>query len=63
MRIGEMLRFLRAFYPSWDDGYAEELRQRFDLDAEDARIKTLSQGVSVHAPDCWRQRKHTAPSC
>src|SRR5215470_2410270 len=43
LRIGEMLRYLRAFYPSWDDGFAEDLRQRFDLDAG-ARIKTLSQG-------------------
>ena len=43
LRIGEMLRYLRAFYPSWDDGFAEDLRQRFDLDAN-ARIKTLSQG-------------------
>src|SRR6516162_11178052 len=43
MRIGELLRYLRAFYPSWDDGFAEDLRQRFDLDAS-ARIKTLSQG-------------------
>ncbi len=43
MRIRELLRYLRAFYPSWDDGFAEELRQRFDLDPE-ARIRELSQG-------------------
>jgi ABC-2 type transport system ATP-binding protein len=42
-RVGEFLRYLRAFYPTWDDAYAEELRQQFDLDPL-ARIKTLSQG-------------------
>jgi ABC-2 type transport system ATP-binding protein len=43
MRIGELLRYLRAFYPTWDDAFAEELRRQFDLDRH-ARIKTLSQG-------------------
>jgi ABC-2 type transport system ATP-binding protein len=43
MRISEMLRYLRAFYPSWDDGFADDLRRQFDLDPR-ARIKTLSQG-------------------
>ena len=43
MRIDELLRYLRAFYPSWDDGFAEDLRRQFDLDPR-ARIKTLSQG-------------------
>ncbi len=48
MRIFEFLRYLRAFYPTWDDGFAEDLRQRFDLDP-DARIKTLSQGQRARA--------------
>jgi ABC-2 type transport system ATP-binding protein len=43
LRIDELLRYLRAFYPTWDDSFAEELRQQFDLDPS-ARIKTLSQG-------------------
>ena len=43
MRIGELLNYLRAFYPTWDDALAERLRKDFDLDAE-ARIKGLSQG-------------------
>jgi ABC-2 type transport system ATP-binding protein len=43
LRVGELLRYLRPFYPTWDDAYAEELRQQFDLDPF-ARIKTLSQG-------------------
>jgi ABC-2 type transport system ATP-binding protein len=43
MRIGELLRYLRAFYPTWDDALADELRRQFDLDPL-AKIKTLSQG-------------------
>ena len=29
MRIEELIRYTRAFYPGWDDAYAEELRQTF----------------------------------
>ncbi len=43
MRVGELLRYSRAFYPAWDDGYAEELRRTFALDGA-AKIKTLSKG-------------------
>jgi ABC-2 type transport system ATP-binding protein len=43
MRIEELIRYSRAFYPGWDDAYAEELRQTFALDPA-AKIKTLSKG-------------------
>ena len=43
MRVDELLRYSRAFYPAWDDAFAEELRQRFDLDAA-APVKHLSKG-------------------
>jgi ABC-2 type transport system ATP-binding protein len=43
MRVNELIRYNRAFYPDWDDQYAEELRQRFGLDAQ-AKIKNLSRG-------------------
>jgi ABC-2 type transport system ATP-binding protein len=43
MRVGELVRYSRAFYPAWDDAYAEELRQAFSLDAT-AKIKHLSKG-------------------
>jgi ABC-2 type transport system ATP-binding protein len=43
MRVGELIRYTRAFYPSWDDGYAEELRRSFELDPA-ARVKELSKG-------------------
>jgi ABC-2 type transport system ATP-binding protein len=43
MRVDELIRYSRAFYPAWDDAYAEELRQTFALDPA-ARIRTLSKG-------------------
>ena len=43
MRVDELIRYSRAFYPKWDDAYAEELRQTFALDPS-AGIKTLSKG-------------------
>ncbi len=43
MRIRELLRYIRAFYPKWDPDYAEELREVFRLDPG-AKIKHLSRG-------------------
>ncbi len=43
MRVDELLRYSRAFYPDWDDAYAEELRRAFGLDPS-AGIRTLSRG-------------------
>ena len=43
MRVDELIRYSRAIHSGWDDGYAEELRQTFTLDAT-ARIRTLSKG-------------------
>lgn len=48
MNIAQLLRYSRAFYPTWDDDYAEELRARFGL-APTARVKTLSQGQQAKA--------------
>ena len=48
MRVDELLRYSRAFYPEWDDDYAEELRDRFALDPA-ARVKTLSKGQKARA--------------
>ena len=41
MCIDELIRYSRAFYPAWDDAYAEELRRRFALDPA-AKIKNLA---------------------
>ncbi len=43
MSVRELIRFTRAYYPSWDDGYAESLRQSFEIDA-DQTIQKLSKG-------------------
>jgi len=43
IRVGELLRYTRAFYPGWNDAYAERLRAQFDLDPR-AKVKHLSRG-------------------
>ena len=48
MRVDELIRYSRAFYPAWDDVYAEELRQTFALEPA-AKIKTLSKGQKARA--------------
>src|SRR4030081_3390353 len=48
MRIDELIRYTRAFYPAWDDAYAEELRRAFALDPT-AKVKELSKGQKARA--------------
>src|SRR5207302_9940303 len=48
MRVDELLRYTQAFYPNWDEPYAEELRRSFELDPG-ARIKHLSKGQRARA--------------
>lgn len=48
MRVDELIRYSRAFYPAWDDAYAEELRRTFALDAA-AKVNTLSRGQKARA--------------
>jgi ABC-2 type transport system ATP-binding protein len=48
MRVDELIRYSRAFYPAWDDAYAEDLRRAFALDSA-ARIKDLSRGQRARA--------------
>ncbi len=48
MRVDELIRYTRAFYPAWDDGYAEELRLAFALDPT-AKIRDLSKGQKARA--------------
>ncbi len=48
MRVGELMRYTQAFFPNWDERYAEELREAFDLDAN-ARVKNLSRGQRARA--------------
>ena len=41
--VGEMIDFLRAIYPTWDDTYAAELCETFSL-SRNQRLKSLSKG-------------------
>jgi ABC-2 type transport system ATP-binding protein len=48
MRVDELIRYSRAFYPGWSDDYAEDLRRAFGLDPA-ARVKALSRGQKAQA--------------
>jgi ABC-2 type transport system ATP-binding protein len=48
MRVDELMRYTKAFYPGWSDEYAEELRRAFALDPA-AKVKTLSRGQRARA--------------
>ena len=59
MRVEELLRYTKAFYPKWDAAYAEQLRAQFGLNPTQ-RINTLSKGqlakagllaAQAHRPD------------
>jgi ABC-2 type transport system ATP-binding protein len=48
IRVGELLRYTQAFYPTWDAAFAEELRASFALDPN-AKVKHLSKGQRARA--------------
>jgi len=48
MRVSELLRYLKAFYPKWDITYAEKLREQFGLDPCQ-RLRSLSKGQRAKA--------------
>jgi len=43
MRVIELMRYTQAFYPKWDEQYAQQLREQFGL-PEKTRIRNLSRG-------------------
>jgi ABC-2 type transport system ATP-binding protein len=43
-KVGRAIRFVRGFYPGWDDNYCADLMKAFRLRASD-RIATLSSGA------------------
>lgn len=45
-RVGKAIRFVRGFYPDWDETYCVELMKAFRLDADD-KIATLSFGAKT----------------
>jgi ABC-2 type transport system ATP-binding protein len=46
MRVDELLRYTRGFYPKWDADYAAQLLRQFALDPA-ARVRSLSQGQTA----------------
>lgn len=48
MRVGELMRYTQAFFPNWDESYAAELRDAFELD-RNARVRNLSRGQRARA--------------
>ncbi len=48
MKIGELMSYTKAFFQSWDDAFAEELRNMFELSL-DQKVKTLSRGQRARA--------------
>lgn len=48
MSVEELMGYTQAFFPAWDEKYAEELRAAFDLDPKQ-RIKSLSRGQRARA--------------
>ncbi|HEY1789203.1 MAG TPA: ABC transporter ATP-binding protein [Verrucomicrobiae bacterium] len=45
-KVGRAIRFVRGFYPDWDDVYCGELMQAFHLE-NDQKIATLSFGAKT----------------
>src|SRR5688572_20908828 len=48
MRVDELLRYMQAFYPTWDESYAEDLRRQFELEPRQ-KVGTLSRGQRARA--------------
>ena len=48
MRVDELLRYMQAFYPTWDERYADDLRRSFELEPRQ-RVGTLSRGQRARA--------------
>lgn len=46
MTVAGYLRYLRPFYPGWDDGLETSMRQQFQL-PDDRRIGALSHGMRI----------------
>jgi ABC-2 type transport system ATP-binding protein len=48
MTVNELMQYTQAFFPTWEESYAEQLREMFDLDPK-AKIKNLSRGQRARA--------------
>ena len=46
MTVGQVIGFVRPFYPTWDDGFCAEMEDMFELDRR-KKVKQLSKGMTV----------------
>ena len=49
MSLQQLLRYTQAFYPRWDEAYAEQLRQMFELRPDD-RVASLPLARATSRP-------------
>ncbi len=45
MRVGDVVNFVKSFYPDWDDGREAELREFLEVDYA-LRVRELSRGMA-----------------
>ena len=55
MRVDELLRYTKAFFPKWDSAYAQELLAQFGLNPLQ-RLNTLSKDRYAKRDCSWRRR-------
>ena len=48
MTVSQLMRYNRAFFPGWDEEFANQLRDQFELDPQQ-QIRRLSRGQRAHA--------------
>ena len=46
MRVRQIIEFIKPFYSTWDDAWAKQLRERFELPLE-TKVRHLSKGQGV----------------
>ena len=46
MRVRQIIEFVKPFYPTWDDAWARQLRERFELPLT-TKVRHLSKGQGV----------------
>lgn len=48
MRVDKFLKYCKAMYPTWDDGFCKDLIDQFDLPMKQ-KLKSLSRGMKMKA--------------
>ena len=60
MTVAQLMRYNQAFFPGWDEPFANQLREQFELDPKQ-QVKRLSRGQrAARAADCLGPSAGTA---